>query len=78
MIQTTIVPENTTLNINIPKNYVGKKVYAIFYIDEDITPNIVVTSGQKPSDFFGTLSTEEGAKMHLYATETRKEWNRDI
>lgn len=78
MIQTTIIPENTTLNITIPKNYVGKKVHALFYIDEEITPNIEVPSTQKPSDFFGTLSIEEGTKMHLHATEARKEWNRDI
>ena len=78
MIQTTIIPENTTVNITVPENYVGKKVYAIFYIDEEITQNGVTISDQKPSDFFGTLSPEEGAKMHLYATEIRKEWNRDI
>ncbi len=65
MIQTTIVPDNTVLNITIPKNYVGKKVHAIFYIDEEITPNVEVNLAQNPSDFLGTLSYEEGEKMHL-------------
>ena len=78
MIQTTIIPDNTVLSINIPQNYVGKKVYAIFYIDEEIIPNIELSSAQKASDFFGTLSPVEGEKMHLHANETRKEWNRDI
>ena len=64
MIQTTIIPENTTLHINIPKNYVGKKVNAIFYIDEEITPNIEVNLAQKPSDIFEILSLEASANMH--------------
>ncbi len=32
MIQTTIIPENTTIHITIPSNYVGKKMYALLYI----------------------------------------------
>jgi hypothetical protein len=75
MIQTTIIPDNTIMQINIPLKYVGKKVHAFFYIDEEITPHIEVIATQKPSDFFGTLSLEEGTKMHLHAIEARKEWN---
>jgi hypothetical protein len=78
MIQTTIIPQNTTVHINIPNNYVGKKVHALIYIDEEITEAIIPITSQKPSDFFGTLSIEEGAKMHLHTIEARKEWNRDI
>jgi hypothetical protein len=33
---------------------------------------------QKPSDFFGTLSKEEGKKMQSYVTQSRNEWERDI
>lgn len=71
MIQTTIIPDSTTVNINIPKNYVGKKVYAIFYIDEEITTNIDIPTTQKPSDFFGTLNPKEDTNMHLHQTENR-------
>lgn len=78
MIQTIVIPKNTTLSITIPKSYVGKKVHALFYTEEEIMPNMEANLVQKPSDFFGTLSTEEGEKMHLHAIETRKEWNRDI
>ena len=37
MIQTTLVPENTTVLINIPSSYVGKKVHALVYVEEEIT-----------------------------------------
>jgi hypothetical protein len=78
MIQTIIIPDDTIVNITIPKHYIGKKMYALFYIDEEIISNVIPPSVQKPSDFFGTLSAEEGAKMHIHAIETRKEWSRDI
>lgn len=39
MIQTTLIPENTTISITIPKSYVGKKVHALFYVDEEIMEN---------------------------------------
>ena len=35
-------------------------------------------SKKKPSDYFGTLSIEEGEKMHNYVNESRNEWNRNI
>lgn len=33
---------------------------------------------KKPSDFFGTLSKEEGEKMHVYIDKSRQEWQRDF
>ncbi|WP_080055337.1 hypothetical protein [Spirosoma aerolatum] len=33
---------------------------------------------RKPSDFFGTLSAEEGKKIQEYITQSRKEWDRGI
>jgi hypothetical protein len=32
---------------------------------------------KKPSDYFGTLSIEEGEKMQKYVTESRNEWERN-
>jgi hypothetical protein len=78
MIQTTIIPSNSKVSFTIPSNYIGKKVHALIYIDEEITESIEALPTQKPSDFFGTLSPEDGAKMQLHAIETRNEWNRDI
>jgi hypothetical protein len=78
MIQTTIIPENVTFSVTVPKNYIGKKVYALFYIDEEITYTATMPATKKPSDFLGTLSLDEREKMHQHAIETRKEWNRDI
>ncbi len=35
-------------------------------------------SGKKPSDYFGTLTEEEGKKFHSYVSESREEWERNI
>lgn len=78
MIQTTLIPDNTTIHLAIPASYIGKKMYALLYIDEEIVQNIAMPKTQKPSDFFGTLSENTGNEMHAHATKTREEWNRDI
>ncbi len=35
-------------------------------------------SVKKPSDYLGTMSEEEGEKMHSYLQESRAKWERDI
>lgn len=78
MIQTTIIPSDSKVSFTIPNNYIGKKVHALIYTDEEVVMSDKELQTQKPSDFFGTLSPEDGLKMHLHLVETRNEWNRDI
>jgi hypothetical protein len=78
MIQATIIPEKTDVNFSFPKDYIGKKVHAIFYIDEEIStvyPNI---SQKKPADFFGILTSKETKSFEKHTQQMRNEWNRDI
>lgn len=79
MIRAIITPQNTDLHISIPQNYVGKKIEVLLYTMEEVEPaQPVVRSEKKPSDFFGTLSREEGEKMQTYITKSRNEWERDF
>ena len=78
MIQATIIPQKTDVSFSFPKDYIGKKVHAIFYIDDEISQMPITVPSKKPSDFFGTLTAEEGEKMHLHAAQTRNEWDRNI
>lgn len=78
MIQTTIVPQKKDVNFSFPEDYIGKKVHAIFYVDDEISQMPTAVVPKKPSDFFGSLSAEEGEKMHLHAIQTRNEWDRNI
>jgi hypothetical protein len=38
----------------------------------------VISKKKNPSDFFGTISKEEGEKMQEYLKNTRIEWERSI
>jgi len=79
MIRTTIIPVTTNVYLSIPKEYIGKKVEVLLYTIEESEPSpSVETSGKKPSDFFGTLSREDGEKMQAYITNSRNEWERNI
>lgn len=80
MIQTIVTPEKTDFNmaVTLPDDYVGKKVYVLFYVDEEVKKTTAsILSTKKPSDFFGTLSFEDGEKMQTYITQSRNEWERN-
>lgn len=81
MIQTVVTPKkrNFDMSVSLPGDYVGKEVHVLFYIDEEVKNTTVpVLPKKKPSDFFGTLSKEEGEKMQAYITKSRNEWDRNI
>ena len=76
MIQTTITPQKTNFNmkVSLPSEYVGKPVLVSFYLEEETQKTAAsFASNQKPSDFFGTLSEEDGKKMQDYLTLSRNE-----
>jgi hypothetical protein len=69
MIQTTIVPENTTVLITIPSNYVGKKVHALIYTDDEISTTST-DSSKSPIDII--RSYEEGSKKQLHTLDGKR------
>jgi hypothetical protein len=78
MIQATIIPQKTDVNFSFPKDYIGKKVHAIFYIDDEISQMKTNISQKKPSDFFGIFNKEEADKFEQHTQQIRKEWDRNI
>ncbi|MBE9465218.1 hypothetical protein ACFP1I_15605 [Dyadobacter subterraneus] len=67
------------MSISLPDAYVGKEVHVLFYIDDEVKQTTAsVLPKKKPSDFFGTLSIEEGEKMQEYVTQSRNEWERNF
>jgi len=81
MIQTIVKPLKTNfdMSVSLPIDYVGKEVHVLFFIDEEVEKTTVsVLHNKKPSDFFGTLSIEDGEKMQEEIAKSRNEWNRDF
>jgi len=81
MLQAIITSEKNNLDISValPEDYIGKPLHVLIFKEDEVKnatpPNL---SGKKPSDFFGTLSEEEGEKFMDYVTQSRKEWERDF
>ena len=81
MIQTIVTPQKTNfdMSVSLPYNYIGKEVRVLFYIDEEVKQiTASVLPKKKPSDFFGTLSMEDGENMKKYVNDSRNEWERNI
>jgi len=81
MVQTIVTPKKANLDMSVllPDEYVGKQVHVLFYTDDEVNNTTAsVASKKKPSDYFGTLSEEEGEKLQEYITQSRNEWERDI
>lgn len=81
MILQVITPqkENFDLPVSFPKDYIGKQVHVLFYVEEEVKKNIPETVAKnKPSDFFGILTQEEGEKFNQHMQQIRNEWDRGI
>jgi hypothetical protein len=81
MILQVITPQKETFNlpISLPKDYLGKQVHCLFYIEEEAKSIAVYKpSNKKPSDFFGILTKEEGQRFEKHIKQMRNEWDRDI
>ena len=81
MILQVITPQQESFNltVSLPKNYLGKQVHCLFYIEEEAkTISVTSPAKKKPSDFFGILTTTEGEKFHHHIEQIRAEWDRNI
>jgi len=80
MVRTVIEPQNNTVSLLIPNDYVGKKLEVIIYADDEIwkVSTGVNTPRSKISSFRGILTNDEAEKYHQYLQKSRQEWDRDI
>ena len=77
MIKTTIVPQENSIHLSIPNNYIGKEIEVLLYPKEELTGQKSAKIN-KASRFKGLLSDAEAEKYHEYVKKARSEWERDI
>ena len=77
MLKTVITPQESAFSLNIPAHYVGKRLEVLIYSIDEL-PVTRKPSKKKPSDFFGTLTAQEGEEFQNYIAESRLEWDRNI
>ena len=81
MILQVITPQEETfsLTVSLPKDYLGKQVHCLFYIEEEAkTISVTNLPKKKPSDFFGILTKTEGEKFQNHMEQIRGECDRSI
>ena len=76
MTKTIVTPENNSILLPIPKEYVGKKLEVLMYAVEELTesqPELRTMAAYK-----GILTSEETEQLQYYVKQSREEWNRNI
>ena len=77
MIKTIITPQNNSLCIVIPNNYVGKEIEVILYAKDELEEEKIKPK-KTLANFTGILSENDYQSLKSHAEQARKEWNRDI
>jgi len=76
MVRTIITPEDTHIQLDIPKEYVGKEIEVTFLaLDELINDN---PGKLTMADFWGVISDDTANILHKNVEQSRNEWERDI
>jgi len=80
MVRTVIEPQNNTVSLLIPNDYIGKKLEVIIYADDEVwkLSKEVNLPRSKISSFKGILTNDEAEKYHQYLQKSRQEWDRNI
>ena len=76
MTKTVITPENNSILLTIPKEYVGKKIEVLMYAVDELSEN-----SQQPktmSLYKGLLTPEEAEDLQEYVKQSREEWDKNI
>ncbi len=75
MVRTIVTPENGHIQLDIPKEYIGKQIEVTFLALDELG---VAKPKKTMADFWGVLSDETADKLREHVKETRSEWERDI
>lgn len=75
MIRTEVTPLNQTIQIEVPKKYIGKKIevllYAIDELNEEVSPK---SSAKLSTKYRGMLSTENANEIRKHVEQSRNDW----
>jgi len=75
MVRTILTPANTHIELDIPAEYIGKRVEITCLPLDDID---VVGKKKTMADFLGILSRKTGDELQESVRKSRSEWERDI
>jgi hypothetical protein len=77
MIKTIVTPENNSLYLSIPNNYVGREIEVLLYPKDELQEEKIKPK-KTMANFSGILSENDYKSLKSHTEKARKEWNRDI
>jgi hypothetical protein len=77
MVHTSLIPNQTVVELALPNHYVGKKVEFLIYVSDEVE-RLESTKASNASQFKGILNAEEAKSFNQYLTSVRQEWDRNI
>lgn len=78
MIKTVAIPQNNSYSLNIPNNYIGKKVEILLYSLDEVAEQKATTPKKTMADFSGILSENDYQSLKAHTEQARTEWNTTI
>ena len=73
MVRTIVTPVNTSIQVSVPNDYVGKPIevtcLSLEELEEKHAPKTM-------ADFFGILPADSYKELKEHTEQARKEWNR--
>lgn len=77
MIKTVVTPQNNSLHLAIPDNYIGREIEVLLRIKDEIDEEQIKPK-KTMANFNGVLSENDYQSLKSYTDQARREWNRDI
>ena len=79
MLRSLITPTTNCLQIDIPDNYIGKKVEVLVFTYEE-TQELRQFDSEMGimANFWGVVSTKTTDEMHQHVSQSRAGWEKDI
>jgi hypothetical protein len=77
MIRTVFTPQQATVQVSIPEQYIGKKVEMLLFMPDEAEV-LQITKHENVAQFKGLLTAGEADRYHPYLQTARAEWSRDI
>jgi hypothetical protein len=77
MIKTIVTPQNNSLYLAIPNNYIGREIEVLLYAKDELEQETIKPK-KTMANFTGILSENDYQSLKSHTQQARNEWNRDI
>ena len=78
MIRTIVIPDNTSFQLSVPENYIGRKIEIMYYPLDEIKNQENSEHPKTLAAFKGILTSDEVETLQESIKKSREEWERNF